>query len=243
MTSGYRLRGFNHTIDENSGVAFAPTTAVSDGMHSAAHCGPAKYRLLIVFVLGIAVAGLTTSNQAQNSAPAGQTGDKTIEAAEYLAQAEKERECDPEGSSNWADRAIRLVATIDPRTVPSQRILDNLRGDSKRQSDNAHTRVVQLADVAATARTFLKDARVESAARALEEADPKGCYAGFNAVKSKIQLAREQVQDEVRLGDAIVWTNRKGGLAHYRKAEKVDHEYPGLDSKINDAQSTKGRRH
>jgi tetratricopeptide (TPR) repeat protein len=165
--------------------------------------------------------------------------DKKIEAAGYLAQADRDFECDPENSRGWAKKALETVSSAKE----TDRALIDMLGDLKSQGNikivEAGKRVDALGEAAKEAGRLIKGARLESALARLQQPDPKTCYSGFRAIRSEIDQRRSKTEGLVKQGDAALNRKRKEALKLYAAARHIDAEYPGLDKKESDARTSR----
>jgi hypothetical protein len=188
---------------------------------------------LVVFLVA---AGITHNGYAgqkpKEKAKAVESGDVTIEAKGYLDQSDRELECSPETAKSWAEKATRTVDGATLRDQKTRDIVGDIKSDSLTKRAAAESRISHLSQVANQARSVAKRTRVESAQGLLREADAKECYAGFRYLRNKIAQQQERALDSIRMGDALLDTQPKKALSYYRKAQKIDSEYPGLDQKI-----------
>lgn len=180
----------------------------------------------------VLIAFVTARSPGQKPAP-GQHGDLTIEAAEYLDESEREVQCGPESARSWAEKAIKLAGQISTRDPTVRATVAKLKTEGEAHATAAQARANRLSAAGVESKAQLKTARLETATTILTEADPQNCYRGFDELRSKITRAKEAAADAIRLGDATMWTNRKRALEEYRKAQKIDAEYPDLETKID----------
>lgn len=183
------------------------------------------------------VVALTVSQWsfAQRKANKPQPGDRKIEAAGYLAQADRDLECSPESSKAWAKKALDTVGGVRQKDSAMHDMIDDLKTQSNLKIAEATKHIGQFTEAANEANVLVKQAKLETAEENLKKADPKGCYAGLKPVRAKLAQRKAAAAEIVRQGDLIVGASPKHALALYARAQKINAEYPELDTKITNA--------
>jgi len=163
----------------------------------------------------------------QKTAPLAQSGDKTIEAAGYLAQSGKDLECSPESARMWAKKASETLDGVRKPDKATQEIVGNLRAESNTKIAEAEKRLGDLTRTGNQTRNLFKQAELETAHSTLLSVDPKACYASLNDLRTKIEEGRQSAsaiaRQAAQLGGGR--TNRKAVAKLYAKAEKINKEY------------------
>src|ERR1035438_66341 len=111
----------------------------------------------------------------QKTAPVAQSGDKTIEAAGYLAQSGQDLECSPESAKMWAKKASETLDGVRKPDKATQEIVGNLRVESNTKIAEAEKRLGDLTTVGNQTRNLFKQAKLETAHSTLLSVDPKAC--------------------------------------------------------------------
>ena len=187
---------------------------------------------VMAVLLSVVTYGRTNAQQQAGKA---QPPDKKIEASGYLAQADRDLECDPERAKSWAKKALDLVSSA---REAEQAMIDTL-GDLKSQSNikivEAGKRIDLFNESAREARGFIKRAKLETASGRFQRDDPKACYAGFKSLRFEIEERKSKAEVLIKQGDAAASRRLKQAIKFYVNAGRIDVEYPGLDQRINDA--------
>lgn len=157
--------------------------------------------------------------------------DKSIEAAGYLAQADRELTCAPESAKNWAKKALDTLGSARDKDAVVRDTLGDLKSQSNLKIAAADKQIAALTAGAKNARTSMKQTRLGSAMEALKAADPQGCYAGFKELLAEIGERERQAAGYVRQGDEVVQIKPKNAIKLYEAAAKVNSEYPDIQNK------------
>lgn len=157
--------------------------------------------------------------------------DKSIEAAGYLAQADRELACAPESAKNWAKKALDTLGSARDRDAIVRDTLGDLKSQSNLKIAAADKQITALTAGAKAARSSIKQARLVSAAEALKAADPQACYAGFKELLAEIGEHERQAAGYVRQGDDILPTKPKSAIKLYEAAAKINSEHPDIQNK------------
>ncbi len=155
-----------------------------------------------------------------------QSGDKTIEAAGYLAESGRELECSPESSRMWGKKALGTLDGVRTQDSQVRETVNNLRLDSNTKIEEAEKRLSQLTTAASETRSLLKQAKLETAHNALVSVDPKACYAGLKDLRNKTDEGRRSAYLVARQADLLSGQGkRKAAKKLYAKAGKINREY------------------
>jgi hypothetical protein len=162
-------------------------------------------------------------------------GDKLIEAATYLAQADKEEGCSLEKARDWTKRALstaksyRSTSRTDKDTAGNLIAKCNLRLAALDQHEKS------LQNSERVIRKAVKQKRLESAQAEFDNAKPPTCDANFNKLKDEIKAGRDSAAQTVSQADSVVESNPKHALSLYTDALKIDADFPDIRDKMQHA--------
>jgi hypothetical protein len=172
--------------------------------------------------------------------------DKGIEAAGYLAQADRELTCAPESAKNWAKKALDTLGSARETDPTLRDMLGDLKSQSNLKVAAADKQIALLAGGAKSARASIREGRLLTAASTLRAADPQGCYSGYKAWLAELSDHERQAAGYVRQGEEIVESKPKNALSLYESAGKINNEYAGLQEKkahANDVELNRPKKH
>lgn len=189
------------------------------------------HHLTVGQLLAVLVSLLTCQMSFAQRQATAKPPDKGIEAAGYLAQADRELACVPESARNWARKALDTLGGARETEPTLRDMLGDLKSQSNLKVAAADQQIALLAGGAKSARAAIKQGRLLTAASALKTTDPQGCYAGYKTLLAELSEHERQAAGYVRQGDQVVESKPKDALSLYESAGNINNEYAGLQEK------------
>ena len=194
---------------------------------------------LVATILSIGLLGGRLLSQQTKAKPP----DPAIEAANYLAEADKDLTCTPDESRNWSKKALATVSSVRERDPATRDMLGDLKAQSNLKLDKATKRLEALEQASQLAKKQAKKAQVETASRTLSAQDPDRCWAGQQSLRGKLNAQRNRAAEFTSRADQLVSTKPRKARKLYKEAAKYDWELDGLQAKRDRAAGTRAPKH
>lgn len=168
---------------------------------------------------------------AQQSRPA----DQLLEASLYFRKAEEDRDCRPDSAAEWAKKAdsrLRGFRSVSPEERDMAAVLKAkttiLRRDLERRKKDQQRVEREIPGL-------LKKGRVDSSLRMLMSLEDSGCDPQVFRLRAATENRAAEADRLVQRGDALLPSNPREALRHYKAARSVNVEYPDLEYRMESA--------
>lgn len=191
------------------------------------------------------VLALTLCSQSLAQKPAGP--DKLIEASRYAAFATDALNCRAEGGATprdpvadaikWTESAIKAAKELKTSERDERgRGAAFIARQTRQLSELQHTQS-QLAAGAKTLEKALKQAKLISAQRISQEANPAACDARFQTLTGQLDTEQKRFSELVSGADAIVDSQPQTAISKYEEARRINIEAVEISQKMIRARS------